>query len=148
MRRIVTRVAALMLAVLGATGAAAAPDTRIDVTLSHTGNDAAGKRLAAAVASTFSASTQMKLVNASDLRIGLYLATMPRGDSTIYSATWTIGGMGDDGYLTSKVGVCDNDNIHGCARGIAAETARHASVLSAMKLPGARHIVDTSRTVR
>jgi hypothetical protein len=133
MRTIATRAAPLVLAAIALGATAAAPDARIDVTLNHTGNDAAGKRLAAAVANSVSVSTQMKLVKSSDLRIGLYLATMPRGGSTIYSATWTIGGMVDDGYLTSRVGVCDNEAIRSCARGIAAETARHAGVLWAMK---------------
>lgn len=131
MRTVAATALSLMLAALAA--GAAAQDARVDVTLTHLGTDAAGRRLAAALASTFSASTQMKLVKTSDLRVGLYLATMPRGDSTIYSATWTIGGMNDDGYLTSRVGVCSNDAIRWCARGIAAETARHASVLWAMR---------------
>jgi len=131
MRTIAVGTLALVLAAFA--GGAAAQDVRIDVTLSHTGSDRAGKRLVAVLASTFAASKQMKLVQTSDLRLGLYLATMPRGDSTIYAATWTIGGMNDDGYLTSRVGVCDNDSIRACARAIAAETARHASVLWAMR---------------
>lgn len=131
MRTVAARALALVLATAAA--GVAAQDVRVDVTLSHIGNDYAGKRLVAAVASNFAGSTEMKLVKTSDLRIGVYLATMPRGDSTIYSATWTIGGMNDDGYLTSKVGVCANDAIRSCARGIAAETARHASVLWAMR---------------
>lgn len=131
MRTMVGWAATIVLAALAA--GAAAQDMRVDVTLSHSGTDLAGKRLAKALATTLAASTQMKLVKTSDLRLGLYLATMPRGDNTVYSATWTIGGMGDDGYLTSKVGVCDNENIRGCARGLAAETARHANVLWAMR---------------
>lgn len=131
MRTVAARAIALVLATTAA--AAAAQDARVDVTLSHIGNDSGGRRLVAAVASNFAASTEMKLVKSSDLRLGVYLATMPRGDSTIYSATWTIGGMNDDGYLTSKVGVCANDAIRSCARGIAAETARHASVLWTMR---------------
>jgi hypothetical protein len=133
MRTFASRAAPLVLAVVAtATAAAAAPDGRIDVTVSHTGRDAAGKRLAAVLAGTVAANPQMKLVTSSDLRLGLYLVTMPRGDSTIYAATWTIGGMADDGYLTSKVGVCANDSIRACARGLAAETARHANVLWSM----------------
>jgi hypothetical protein len=136
MRTIASRAAPLVLAFIASVAAAAGPDARVDVTVSHTGRDAAGKRLAAVLASTVAASSQMKLVTSSDLRLGLYLVTMPRGDSTVYAATWTIGGMADDGYLTSRVGVCDNDNIRGCARSLAAETARHAGVLWAMKASG------------
>ena len=131
MRTIAVGAFALVLA--ASAGGAAAQDARIDVTLSHTGSDLAGKRLAAILARDVAASKQMKLVQTSDLRVGLYLATMRRGDSTIYAATWTIGGMNDDGYLTSRVGVCDNDRIRSCARAIAAETARHAGVLWAMR---------------
>jgi len=112
---------------------AAAQDRRVDVTLNHTGSDLAGKRLAAVLAGELITSKKMTLVKTSDLRVGLYLATMARGGSTIYSATWTIGGMNDDGYLTSKVGVCNNENIRGCARGLLAETDKHANVLASMK---------------
>jgi hypothetical protein len=132
MRTIAWRTVPLVLALLATAAAAAEPDGRVDVTVSHTCRDAAGRRLAAALASTVAASSQMKLVKRSDLRLGVYLVTMPRGESTIYAATWTIGGMADDGYLTSKVGVCDNDNIRACARGLASETAHHANVLWAM----------------
>ena len=116
-----------------AAAGAGAQDTRIDVTLSHNGSDAAGKRLAAAVATDLQASKRMKLVKTSDLRLGLYLATMARGGTTLYAATWTIGGMNDDGYLTSKVGVCSNESIRSCARGLAAETDKHANVLWSMR---------------
>lgn len=132
MRTIASRAVPLVFAFIAAATAAAEPDGRVDVTVSHTGHDAAGRRLAAALASTVAASNQMKLVKRSDLRLGVYLVTMPRGESTIYAATWTIGGMADDGYLTSKVGVCDNENIRACARSLASATAHHANVLWAM----------------
>jgi hypothetical protein len=138
MRRIVTSAAAVVVAL--AASLAGAQTARVDVTLTHTGTDLAGKRLAAVLAGDLITNKRMTLVKTSDLRIGVYLATMARGDSTIYSATWTLGGMNDDGYLTSKVGVCANDNIRGCARSLLAETDKHASVLWSMrtKQAGAR----------
>lgn len=132
MRTIASAWAALGLAVLAC--GAAAQERRVDVTLSHTGTDLAGKRLAAALAGDLISSRKMALVKTSDLRLGIYLATMARGGSTIYSATWTIGGMNDDGYLTSRVGVCNNEKIPACAQQLLAETDKHANVLASMRL--------------
>lgn len=113
--------------------ARAADDGRLDVTVSHSGTDWLGKRLAAALAGELGASRRLKLVKASNERIGLYLVTMGRGDSTIYSATWTFGGMADDGYLTSRVGACQAESIRSCARALLAETDKHAGVLAGVK---------------
>lgn len=109
--------------------AAQAADGRVDVTLSHAGSDAAGRRLALTLRSELASHKKLNLVNQSRERIGVYLVTMAGAGGTIYSATWTLGGMTDDGYLTSKVGVCASTALRGCARSLVAETAEHASVL-------------------
>jgi len=121
------------LALLAGQAARAADDGRLDVTVSHTGTDWLGKRLAASLASELGASRRLRLVKASSERIGLYLVTMGRGESTIYSATWTFGGMADDGYLTSRVGACQAEAIRTCARNLVAETDKHAGVLAGVK---------------
>jgi hypothetical protein len=131
MRSIGRAAAALFLFVLAA---AAAQDGRVDVTVSHTGSDGVGKRLAAAFRGELQHNKRLRLVGVSEERIGVYLVTMARGDdATIYSATWTLGGMVDDGYLTSKVGTCDNDSVRSCVRSLAAETYKHASVLYSIR---------------
>jgi len=122
-----------VLALLAGQPARAADDGRLDVTISHSGSDGLGKRLAATLAGELGASRRLKLVKASNERIGLYLATMARGDSTIYSATWTFGGMADDGYLTSRVGACQAQALRACARSLLAETDKHAGVLASVK---------------
>jgi len=130
--RSIGRAAALFLFVLAA--AAAAQDPRVDVTVSHTGTDGVGRRLAAAFRAELQLNKRLRLVGVSDERIGVYLVTMGRGDdATIYSATWTLGGMVDDGYLTSKVGTCDSDSVRSCVRSLAAETYKHASVLYSVR---------------
>jgi hypothetical protein len=109
-----------------------AHEGRIAVTLAHTGADSAGKRLAQSIRSELALSKLMTLVKASDDRIGVYLVTMRRGGEspgTIYSVTWTLGGMTDDGYLTSRVGSCDAGSVRACARRLVAETDTHARVL-------------------
>lgn len=131
MRSVQCLAAAAALCALTAAGAA--EDGRVDVSVIHTGTDGAGKRLAAALAAELRSSKRLNLVGASDERIGLYLATMPRDGATIYSATWTFGGMADDGYFTSTVGACEADAIRSCARRLAAETDRHGSVLAGAK---------------
>lgn len=124
---------AAALAIWGMTAAGAAGDGRVDVTITHAGTDALGKRLAASLASELGASKRLRVVPSSGERIGLYLATMHRDGATIYSATWTFGGMADDGYLTSSVGACQADAIRACARRLAAETDKHAGVLAGAK---------------
>lgn len=124
---------AAALALCAAATASAAEDGRVDVTVSHTGTDSLGKRLAASLATELRASKRLRVVPSSDERIGLYLATMHRDGATIYSATWTFGGMADDGYLTSSVGACEADAIRSCVRRLAAETDRHAGVLADAK---------------
>lgn len=131
MRSVQCLAAALVLSVVPA--ATAAEDGRMDVTVTHTGTDGLGKRLAASLAAELGSSKRLHLVPLSDERIGLYLATMYRDGATIYSATWTFGGMADDGYFTSKVGACEADAIRACARRLAAETDRHAGVLAGAK---------------
>lgn len=118
---------------------AAAQDGRVDVTLVHTGTDSLGKRLALSLRTELAASKRINLVKTSDERIGVYLATMATGHSTVYSATWTLGGMADDGYLTSRVGICHVDAIRACARSLLAETDRHATELYSVhhQLPAA-----------
>ncbi len=128
--------AALALSVLPA--AAAAEDGRVDVTVTHAGTDGLGKRLATVLAAELGASRRLRVVPASGERIGLYLATMHRDGATVYSATWTFGGLADEGYLTSKVGACEADAIRACARRLAAETDKHAGVLAAAKTGGGR----------
>ena len=131
MRSVQCLAAALALCVLAA--ASAAEDGRVDVIVTHTGTDGLGKRLAAALANELRSSKRLQLVPASDERIGLYLATMYRDGATIYSATWTFGGMADDGYFTSTVGACEADAIRACARRLAAETDKHAGVVAGAK---------------
>ncbi len=131
MRSVQCLAAALALCVAAA--ASAAGDGRVDVTIAHAGTDALGKRLAASLATELGASRRLRVVPSSDERIGLYLATMHRDGATIYSATWTFGGMADDGYLTSSVGACAADAIRSCARRLAAETDKHAGVLAGAK---------------
>ena len=131
MRSVQCLAAALILSVLQA--ATAAEDGRVDVAITHAGTDALGKRLAASLATELGANKRLQLVPGSNERIGFYLATMYRDGATIYSATWTFGGMADDGYLTSKVGACEADAIRSCARRLAAETAGHAGVLAGAK---------------
>lgn len=109
-----------------------AHEGQIDVTLTHTGPDAGGRRLAQSIRSELAQSKLMTLVKASDDRIGVYLVTMWRGGDnpvTIYSVTWTLGGMTDDGYLTSRVGTCEANGVRACARRLVAETDTHARVL-------------------
>jgi hypothetical protein len=109
-----------------------AHEGRIDVTLSHTGPDFVGRRLALSIRNELALSKLMTLVKASDDRIGIYLVTMGRGGDkpgTLYSVTWTLGGMTDDGYLTSRVGTCDAGSVRACARRLVAETDTHARVL-------------------
>lgn len=128
--RSVRCLAAILALLVGPWPAGAAGDGRVDVTISHAGTDGLGKRLAASLATQLGDSKRLKLVKESNERIGLYLATMHRDGATIYSATWTFGGLADDGYLTSKVGACEADAIRACARRLAAETDRHAGVLA------------------
>lgn len=109
--------------------AAHAQDGRVDVTLSHAGADGVGKRLALVLRNELAASKKLRLVDQSRERIGVYLVTMAGAGGTIYSATWTLGGMADDGYLTSKVGVCTGTALRSCARGLLSETHQHATVL-------------------
>jgi hypothetical protein len=123
--------AAVVLSALHA--AAAAEDGRVDVTVTHAGTDGLGKRLATLLATELGSSKRLRVVPVSRERIGLYLATMHRDGATIYSATWTFGGMADDGYLTSKVGACEADAIRACARRLAADTDKHAAVLAGAK---------------
>lgn len=136
MRFVQSLAAAVALSMLQA--ATAAEDGRVDVTITHAGNDRLGKRLAASLAAELGSSKRLHLVPASDERIGLYLATMHRDGATVYSATWTFGGMADDGYLTSSVGVCEAEAIRSCARRLAAETDKHAGVLAGAKPSRAR----------
>lgn len=131
MRPVQCLAAAVVLSVLQS--ASAAEDGRLDVTITHAGTDGLGKRLAASLATQLGASKRLKLVKESQERIGVYLATMQHDGSTIYSATWTFGGMADDGYLTSKVGACEADAIWSCARRLLAETDKHAGVLAGAK---------------
>jgi hypothetical protein len=124
--------AALFLFVLAS--ATAAQDGRVDVTVSHNGTDGVGRRLAASLRNELQLDKRIRVVAVSDERIGVYLVTMGRGDDgTIYSATWPLGGMVDDGYLTSKVGTCDSDRVRSCVRSLAAETHKHASVLYSIR---------------
>ena len=106
---------------------------KVDVTFSHVGADAWGKRLAAVFRNELMASKRMRLVTTSSDRIGVYLVTTANGTGTAYSATWTLGGMTDDGYLTSKVGLCANDAIRACVRSLLAETDKHAMVLYSVR---------------
>lgn len=131
--RFVRCLAATLVLLAAPWPAAAAEDGRVDVTISHTGTDGLGRRLAASLATELGASKRLKLVKESHERIGLYLATMHHDGTTIYSATWTFGGMADDGYLTSKVGSCEADAIRSCARRLLAETDKHAGVLAGVK---------------
>ncbi|NKE66665.1 hypothetical protein RAMLITH_12600 [Ramlibacter sp. RBP-2] len=131
--RFVQCLAATLVLLVAPWPATAAGDGRVDVTISHTGTDGLGKRLAASLATELGASRRLKLVKESHERIGLYLATMHHEGTTIYSATWTFGGIADDGYLTSKVGACDADAIRACVRRLLAETDKHAGVLAAVK---------------
>lgn len=125
--------AATLVLLLAPWPATAAEEGRVDVTISHTGTDGLGKRLAASLAAQLGASKRLKLVKDSPERIGLYLATMHHDGTTIYSATWTFGGVADDGYLTSKVGACAAEAIRSCARRLLAETDKHAGVLAGVK---------------
>lgn len=131
MRSVQLLAAAVVLSVLHA--AAAAEDGRVDVTVTHAGTDGLGKRLATVLAAELASSKRLRVVPVSNERIGLYLSTMHLEGATIYSATWTFGGMADDGYLTSKVGACEADAIRACARRLAAETDKHAGVLAGAK---------------
>lgn len=124
----IRRTAALLLLLFFAL-ATRAQEGRVDVTLSHAGTDAVGKRLALTLRNELAASKKLSLVNQSRERIGVYLVTMAGAGGTIYSATWTLGGMTDDGYLTSKVGVCAGNGVRACARSLLADTDQHASVL-------------------
>lgn len=126
------RLAATLLLVLGAS-MTRADDGRVDVTLTHTGSDVMGKRLALSLRNELIQSKRMNLVKTSDERIGVYLATMASRGGTVYSATWTLGGMADDGYLTSRVGICEPTSIKTCARNLLAETDKHASVLYSVR---------------
>jgi hypothetical protein len=137
--RFTVRTAATLLLLLTGLGALA-QDGRVDVTLTHMGTDNLGKRLALALRNQLATSKRINLVKTSDERIGVYLATMANGQSTVYSATWTLGGMADDGYLTSRVGICRADAIWACARTLLAETDKHANVLYSVhhQVPAAR----------
>ncbi|HWI82496.1 hypothetical protein [Ramlibacter sp.] len=125
------RAAPLLLAALA--GAALADEARVDVTLNHSGSDALGKRLAIALAGEIGGSRRLQLVKTSEQRVGIYLATMARDGATVYAATWTLGGMADDGYLTSKVGACEAQALRACARSLFAETDKHAAVLARVR---------------
>ena len=137
--RLTVRCAVLLLLLLSGVRASAQAG-RVDVTLIHTGTDSVGNRLALSLRNELTASKRINLVKTSDERIGVYLATMAIGHSTIYSATWTLGGMADDGYLTSRVGICHVDAIRACARSLLAETDRHATELYSVhhQLPAVR----------
>jgi hypothetical protein len=124
-------VATLSLCLLAAT--AWSQSAKVDVTFSHVGADAWGKRLAAAFRNELMASKRMRLVSTSSDRIGIYLVTTATGNGTAYSATWTLGGMTDDGYLTSKVGLCASEAIRPCVRSLLAETDKHAMVLYSVR---------------
>ncbi len=124
----IRRTAALLLLLFFAL-ATHGEEARVEVTLSHAGTDAVGKRLASTFRNELAASRKLSLVNQSRERIGIYLVTMAGGGGTIYSVTWTLGGMTDDGYLTSKVGVCAGTAVRACARSLLVDTDQHASVL-------------------
>jgi len=88
--------ATLSLALLAVPALSA--DPKVDVTVSHVGTDGAGRRLAAALRYELGLSKRMRLVTSSNDRVGVYLVTMAGENGTIYSATWTLGGIIDDGY--------------------------------------------------
>jgi hypothetical protein len=129
--RFMVRSAATLL--LLSASIAMAQDARVDVTLVHTGTDALGRRLASSLRGELLLNKRINLVKTSEDRIGVYLVTMATEGATIYSATWTLGGMLDDGYLTSRVGLCEEEEIRSCVRNLVTETNKHASVLYSVR---------------
>lgn len=103
---------------------------KLDVTFEHSGKDPVGERLAYHLRNGLRGSHAVNLVDSSKLRLGIYLVTITRDQresGTAYSITWTIGGMEDDMYISSSVGVCGADVVQSCAEGLVADTDKRVT---------------------